>query len=280
MASKGHEPTDSPGDVASVVKKPITRRDFLKVAGGTGAVVAASGGLSGVLAACGSSGSSSGGSSQRRHRSHHQGRVRHAADRPPGHFGARPVHRVAVECRREGRGQVRRRPDSPDPDHRQGLAVRHQQGRDGRRRPHHQRQRRHHDGRLDARHREPGGRPGRSLWRCRASPTTARGSLTSSVARAPRQAGALQVDLPRLLGSRGRDGGLHRHVGQAPDQQAGRRDVAERRRRHRLGQRQDRPAADARRRPATSSSTAAASRTARRTTRRRSPSSSRPAPRS
>ena len=55
MASKGHEPTDSPGDVASVVKKPITRRDFLKVAGGTGAVVAASGGLGGVLAACGSS---------------------------------------------------------------------------------------------------------------------------------------------------------------------------------------------------------------------------------
>jgi branched-chain amino acid transport system substrate-binding protein len=63
MASKGHEPTDSPGDIASVIKKPITRRDFLKVAGGTGAVVAASGGLSGVLAACGSSSSSSSSSS-------------------------------------------------------------------------------------------------------------------------------------------------------------------------------------------------------------------------
>ncbi len=62
MATKGHGPTDSPDDVAAVVKKPITRRDFLKVAGGTGAVVAASGGLGGVLAACGSS-SPSGGSS-------------------------------------------------------------------------------------------------------------------------------------------------------------------------------------------------------------------------
>jgi branched-chain amino acid transport system substrate-binding protein len=63
MTSKGHEPTDLPGDAASVVKKPITRRDFLKVAGATGAVVVGAGGLTGALAACGSSGSSSGGSS-------------------------------------------------------------------------------------------------------------------------------------------------------------------------------------------------------------------------
>ena len=80
---------------------------------------------------------------------------------------------------------MRRRPDPPDPDHRQGLAVRLQPRRHRRRRPHHQRQRRHHDGRLDARHREPGGRPGRGAAACPASPTTARGSPTTSAA-APR----------------------------------------------------------------------------------------------
>ena len=56
MASQGNEPTGSPGDVTSIVKKPITRRDFMKYAGATGAVVAASGGLGGLLSACGSSG--------------------------------------------------------------------------------------------------------------------------------------------------------------------------------------------------------------------------------
>ena len=63
MASDGHEPTGSPGDVASVVKTPITRRDFLKYAGATGAVVAASGGVGGLLSACGSSSGGGGGSS-------------------------------------------------------------------------------------------------------------------------------------------------------------------------------------------------------------------------
>ncbi len=60
MATQGDKPTDSPADVASVVKQPITRRDFLKVAGATGAVVAASGSLGGVLAACGKSGGGGG----------------------------------------------------------------------------------------------------------------------------------------------------------------------------------------------------------------------------
>ena len=89
--------------------------------------------------------------------------------------------------------------------------------------------------------------------------------------RRPRR--GLHVDLPRLLGPRGRHRRVHRHVGPAQDQQEGRRDVAERRRRPRLGRPQDRSAADAQGMRATPSSTAAASRTAPRTTRRRSASS-------
>jgi branched-chain amino acid transport system substrate-binding protein len=59
MASDEREHTGLPDDLRSAVETPMSRRNFLKVAGATGAVVAASGGLSGVLAACGSSGGSS-----------------------------------------------------------------------------------------------------------------------------------------------------------------------------------------------------------------------------
>jgi len=67
MGSKEHGSTGQPGD-ESIARDPMTRRDFLKVAGATGAVVAGAGGLSGFLAACGSSGttsSSSGGTTGR-----------------------------------------------------------------------------------------------------------------------------------------------------------------------------------------------------------------------
>ena len=46
---------------------------------------------------------------------------------------------------------------------------------------------------------------------------------------------AVRVDLPLLLGPRGRDRGLHRHVGPGRDEQEGRRPVPQRRRRQRVG---------------------------------------------
>ncbi len=61
MASKDNGSTGSPGDGSPLTGKAITRRDFMKVAGTTGAVVAGAGGLSSFLAACGKS--SGGGSS-------------------------------------------------------------------------------------------------------------------------------------------------------------------------------------------------------------------------
>jgi branched-chain amino acid transport system substrate-binding protein len=62
MGANEHESTGLPGEGSQVTRDPITRRDFLKVTGAAGAVVAASGGLSGVLAACGSSGGGGGAS--------------------------------------------------------------------------------------------------------------------------------------------------------------------------------------------------------------------------
>jgi branched-chain amino acid transport system substrate-binding protein len=62
MGSQEHGSTEEPG-AGSVTRDPMTRRDFLKVAGTTGAVIAGSGAMGSVLAACGSSGTSSGGAS-------------------------------------------------------------------------------------------------------------------------------------------------------------------------------------------------------------------------
>ena len=81
------------------------------------------------------------------------------------------------------------------------------------------------------------------------------GRTSSAAAATPSR--ALQVDVPLLLGPRGRHRRLHGHVGRAPDQQERRRDVAERRRRQRLGRPEDRPAACCGR-PATRASTPAA----------------------
>ena len=58
MGSDEHKSTDN-----SIGKSPVTRRDFLKVAGVGAAALGIGGGLSGALAACGSSGGSSDGAS-------------------------------------------------------------------------------------------------------------------------------------------------------------------------------------------------------------------------
>jgi branched-chain amino acid transport system substrate-binding protein len=63
MAANDHGSTQTPGTGEIGVSRPMTRRDFLKVAGVAGAAVGAAGGLSGFVAGCGSSGSSSGSSS-------------------------------------------------------------------------------------------------------------------------------------------------------------------------------------------------------------------------
>ena len=57
---------------------------------------------------------------------------------------------------------------------------------------------------------------------------------------------AVQLDVPLLLGARGRDRGLHQHVGTGSDQQVGRRALPQRRRRQRLGRQAGRLPAGAR----------------------------------
>ncbi len=59
MGSDEHNPTGTPGGGGSPIDKPLSRRDFLKVAGIAGAAIGVGGSLSGVLSACGSGGSSS-----------------------------------------------------------------------------------------------------------------------------------------------------------------------------------------------------------------------------
>jgi len=57
MAEDHERSTGAPGsEETPLTRKPISRRDFLKVAGATGLTVGALGGLGGVLSACGSSG--------------------------------------------------------------------------------------------------------------------------------------------------------------------------------------------------------------------------------
>ena len=57
MAEDHERSTGAPGsEETPLTRKPISRRDFLKVAGATGLTVGALGGLSGVFRACGSSG--------------------------------------------------------------------------------------------------------------------------------------------------------------------------------------------------------------------------------
>ncbi len=62
MSSRDGRPEDEPGG-SGPLTSPLTRRDFLKVAGVGAAAVGAAGGLGGVLAACGSSSGGGGGSS-------------------------------------------------------------------------------------------------------------------------------------------------------------------------------------------------------------------------
>ena len=90
---------------------------------------------------------------------------------------------------------------------------------------------------FDARHREPRCLAGRGAP---GAVHLQRLPVAAVLLRARRHAhNAIQVDVPRVLGPRRRDGGLHRHVEHDQDQQARRRDVAERRRRPGLGQPQD-----------------------------------------
>jgi branched-chain amino acid transport system substrate-binding protein len=63
MASEHDKSNDGWVEVGDLLRRPVTRRDFLKVGAVAGAALGVGGALSGSLAACGSSGSSSGGSS-------------------------------------------------------------------------------------------------------------------------------------------------------------------------------------------------------------------------
>ena len=225
----------------------LTRRDFLKVAGAAGAVVGVGGGITG-LAACGSSSTpssstSSSGSAAATGREIKIGFVSPLTG-PLATFGALDtVLRRPLEGGRQGRHQDRRRHHPSGHLHRQGLAVGLQPCRHRGRRPHHHRRHRHHDGRLHAGHGEPGRRPGRGARRALRLQRLPVAAVLLRPRCHPGQ--AVQVDLPRLLGPGRRHRRLHRHVEQAHHQQARRRDVAQRRRRPRLGQRQDRPAAAA-----------------------------------
>ena len=54
MAEDHERSTGAPGsEETPLTRKPISRRDFLKVAGATGLTVGALGGLGGALSACG-----------------------------------------------------------------------------------------------------------------------------------------------------------------------------------------------------------------------------------
>ena len=233
------------GKATEGIRTPITRRDFLKTAGVTGLALGATGGLGGVLAACGSSGddsSGSGSSGAAAAPSRSASSARSPARSPPS---ARPTSGCVEQWKAAtkdgvlcGDGKI----------HPVEIIIKDSQSDSNRaahrrRRPRHQRRHRRHDGRLHAGHGEPRRRPGRGA----ADPLRLQRLPVAAVLLRPRRHArqALQVDLPRLLGPRGRHRRVHRHVGPAQDQQEGRRHVAERRRRPRLGRPQDGPAADA-----------------------------------
>ena len=91
---------------------------------------------------------------------------------------------------------------------------------------------------------------------------------------------AVQLRLSLLLGPRGRDRGLHQHVGPAADQQDGRRAVPQRRRRQCLGRQAGRLPAGARQAGLQARSIRAATRTSPTISRPRSPPSRAPMRRS
>ena len=257
-------------------RKPITRRDFLKVAGAAGlavGVAAASAAFSPPAAAAATSGGGSGGAGATG-RAIKVGFVTPLTG-PLATFGQLDKYCVeqwkeavkdGVKC---GDGQTHPIEiivkDSQSDSNRAG---------DGGRGPDHQRRRRHHDGRLHAGHGEPRGRPGRSARRalrlqrlpvaavllrphgdpdrCPSSgPTTPSGASRTSRPCSP------------ACGTSSRPTSGSARCGRTtPTATAGPT---------------PRPASRrCSRRPATRSSTAAGSRTAPRTTRRRSPSSRRP----
>ena len=201
-----------------------------------------------------------------------QDRLRQPADRPGGRLRrARPVHH------RPGSGQAE--PGLPggwqelrDHDRPEGRPVRPGEGSPGRQRPDHDRQGRPDPRDLDAREQQPDRRRGRGRGGAVYRHGRAVGGVRLPAPEGPGETRALQVHLHLLLRRGAVRQDLHLDVGRHPDQQEGRRHVAERRRRQRHPQA---PSARNSRRPATRSSTRAPTRTGPTTTRRRSRSSSR-----
>ena len=227
--------------LARVLGRPLPRRDFLRLTGFAGT----SAGLAAFLAACGSGGSSAAPSSGGAAKSGDHGspstrpwprpaaRSRSAMSRPrPDRWrpSGRPTTTPsAPSTRRWPVGSSSAGP-APGPDHHQGQPVGPEPRRGGGRLPDRRRQ-----GRLDAwstrllrrRIRSPTS-PRRTA--SRASRRLPRGSRTCSGVRKTRprlRSRAVRLDVPLLLGSRGRHARLPRHVEPGHNEQARRRSLPE-----------------------------------------------------
>ena len=173
-----------------LLKSSVSRRQFLKVAGVAGATIGVAGGLGGLVAACGGTEETTTTTAAPATTTTAAGATTTTA------AGATTTVSAAAEMGREvkigfvtpltgriwppsacrtstastgprsyrRRRRLRRRQEAPGQDHRPGQPVRLQPGRPGDRRPHQQRQGRHHHRGLHSGHRDPGRRPGRSQW--------------------------------------------------------------------------------------------------------------------